>query len=221
MSHFYRFHRVLERKRHFWRRIRNQRENLPRKTFFIRHFNVVLGWNSFKMSKSLKSGFLKKWPISTVFTVLQPEISKSDTGFGFSVKFQLKKVLFFLNSIGYFVGAATFRNSNFQKSGGLAFLTSLCVKPQRRKKPKYSHIKSQNKCKKRSPLNWNGPRHSEQKQTVTEPKSPRLHLIWTESNLNTPNFINRNWTLQRNRLHQTELSQRRIWLQPVRDSLFE
>jgi hypothetical protein len=56
--------------------------------------------------------------------VLQPEISKSDTGFGISKEFQLKKVLFFLNSIGYFVGAATFRNSNFQKTGGLAFLTT-------------------------------------------------------------------------------------------------
>ena len=124
MTHFYHFHRFLERKRHFWRRIRNQRENLPRKTFFIRRFNVVLRWKSFKMSKSLKSGFHQKWPISTVFTVFKPEIFKSDAGFVISVKIYPENPVSyaFLSLLYSVTGLADI--SKVRKSGGLAFLTT-------------------------------------------------------------------------------------------------
>ena len=73
---FYCFQPILKRKCQFWCRIRNQRGNLPRKSFFIRHFNVDSGWNSYKMWKSLKSEFLKKLPISTV-----PSCSRTKTPF--------------------------------------------------------------------------------------------------------------------------------------------
>jgi hypothetical protein len=46
-THFHSFHRVLSHKRNFWRRIRNQRENLPRNPFSIRFFIVVLRWHRF------------------------------------------------------------------------------------------------------------------------------------------------------------------------------
>ena len=47
MTYFHRFHRVPEHKRHFWRRIRVQRKNLPRNPFSIRLFIVVLRWFRF------------------------------------------------------------------------------------------------------------------------------------------------------------------------------
>ena len=54
---FHRFHRVLSHKRHFWRRIRNQRENLPRNPFSIRLFIVVLRWHRFcRLLADLKIG---------------------------------------------------------------------------------------------------------------------------------------------------------------------
>ena len=117
-------YRFWGQKHRFWHRIRNQRENLPWKPFFIRHFNVLLGWNSFKMSKSLKSGFLKKWLISTVYTVFKPKKIRSDAGFVFSVKIYPKKhVSYAFLSLFYSVTGLV-GISKVQKSGGLAFLTT-------------------------------------------------------------------------------------------------
>ena len=66
--------------------IQNQRKNLPRKPYFIRQFNIVLGRNSYFLSKSVKSGFVKKRPIFTVSTVFCHTNVITDAGFEISVK---------------------------------------------------------------------------------------------------------------------------------------
>ena len=47
MTYFHRFHRVPEHKRHFWRRIRVQRKNLPRNPYSIRLVFVIFRWHSY------------------------------------------------------------------------------------------------------------------------------------------------------------------------------
>ena len=67
---FHRCHRVLSNKCHFWRRIRNRPENLPRNPFSIRLFNVVLRWHRFcQLSSDLK--ILGLNPIFSFFSVKQ------------------------------------------------------------------------------------------------------------------------------------------------------
>ena len=67
---FHRCHRVLSNKCHFWRRIRNRPENLPRNPFSIRLFNVVLRWHRFcQLSTDLK--ILGLNPIFSFFSVKQ------------------------------------------------------------------------------------------------------------------------------------------------------
>ena len=74
--------------------------------------------------KTLNFGFFEKWPVSTVSTVFKPKIPKSDTGFEISVKIypeirSLYAVLTLFSGV-----TATCENSKFEKSGGLAFLTT-------------------------------------------------------------------------------------------------
>ena len=51
MTYLHRFYRVPGHKRHFWRRIRVQRKNLPQNPFSIRHYFVIFRWHS----------YLRKW----------------------------------------------------------------------------------------------------------------------------------------------------------------
>ena len=117
------FHRFYMPKHEFWHRIRNQRDNLPRKTFFIRQFIVVFGYIGYNASKQW-FGFFEKWPVSTVSTLFKPKIPKPDTGFEISVKiYPGIRTPYALLSL-FLAGTAICENSVFQKSGGLAFLTT-------------------------------------------------------------------------------------------------
>ena len=70
------------------------------------------------------SGFLEKWYIFAVSTVSEPKTSKTDTGFGISVKIYPKIRSPYVVLLLFSGVTATCENSNFPKSGGLAFLTT-------------------------------------------------------------------------------------------------